>query len=95
MALKQDFSEQLNAQISVWRAQIKEHRQQLEQAGAKARADYENAIAQMEANAEEAGKLLQNVQQTSENAWKDMQTAALKALEQLQKGWADAIGRFM
>jgi hypothetical protein len=49
----------------------------------------------MEANAVEAGKLLQNVQQASENAWKDMQTAALKALEQLQKGWAEAIGRFM
>jgi len=95
MALKQDFSEHLKAQIGIWRAQIKEHQQQLEQTGAMARANYENAIAQMEANAEEAGKLLNNVQQASENAWNDMQAATQKAFEQLQKGWADAIGRFM
>src|SRR6266566_8081975 len=95
MTVKQDFSDQLKAQIDVWQAQIKYYQEQLEQASEKARADYEKAIAQMQANAEEANKLLQKVRDASESAWKDMQNATQKGFEQLQKGWADALGRFM
>ena len=95
MALKQDFSEQLKNQIEVWQAQIKEYQAHLGDAGAKARSDYEKGIAQLRANAEEAGQLLQKVQQANEAAWKDMQTASQKAFEQLQKGWTDALSRFM
>jgi len=94
MALKQDFSEQLKGQIEIWQAQIKEYQVHLGEAGAKARADYERGIAQLRANADEAGQLLQKVQQANEAAWKDMQTASQKAFEQLQKGWSDALSRF-
>jgi DNA-directed RNA polymerase alpha subunit len=95
MTVKQDFSDQLKAQIDVWQAQIKYYQEQVEQASEKARADYEKAIAQMQANAEEANKLLQKVREAGESAWTDMQNATQKAFEQVQKGWADALGRFM
>jgi hypothetical protein len=72
MTVKQDFSDQLKAQIDVWQAQIKNYQEQLEQASEKARADYEKAIAQMQANAEEANKLLQKVRKAGESAWTDM-----------------------
>ena len=94
MALKQDFAKQIEAQLSVWQAQIKDHRELMNQAGAKAQADTEKAIAQMQEQAEQAKKLLAQVQQASEAAWKDVQSANQKALEQLQKGWADALKRF-
>jgi hypothetical protein len=94
MAVKQDFAKQIEAQISVWQAQIKDHRELMKQAGAKAQADTEKAIAQMQEQAEQAKKLLAQVQQASEAAWKDVQSANQKALEQLQKGWADALKRF-
>jgi len=94
MALKQDFAKQIEGQIAVWQAQIKEHQEQLNQAGAKAQADTEKAIAQMQEQAEQAKKLLAQVQQASEAAWKDVHSANQKALEQLQKGWADALKRF-
>jgi hypothetical protein len=94
MALKQDFAKQIEAQIAVWQAQIKDHRELMKQAGAKAQADTEKAIAQMQDQAEQAKKLLAQVQQASEAAWKDVQSANQKALEQLQKGWADALKRF-
>lgn len=94
MALKQHFAEQVKAQTDVWRAQIKEYQEQAEQAGAKARADFGDVVAQMEAQAEEAGKLFEKIQGASESAWKDMHTASQKALADLQKGWADAISRF-
>jgi hypothetical protein len=48
----------------------------------------------MQEQAEQARKLLTQVQQASEAAWKDMRTAKQKALEQLQKGWAEALKRF-
>jgi hypothetical protein len=94
MALRQDFAEQVKAQTEVWRGQIKTYQEQMEQAGAKAMADYKKAMAQMEAKAEEARQLAEQVQSANEIAWKDMQSATAKAFAELQKGWADAISRF-
>ena len=94
MAMKQDFARQIEAQMQVWQAQIKEHQEQMSQAGAAAKAGYEKALAQLRANAEEASKLLRQVQDANEGAWKDMQAASLDSLERLQKGWADALQRF-
>ena len=94
MGLKQDFSELVQGQIEVWQEQIKEYQGHLGEAGAKARVDYESGIAQLRANADEAGQLLQKVQHANEAAWKDMQAASQKAFEQLQKGWSDALSRF-
>jgi DNA-binding transcriptional regulator GbsR (MarR family) len=94
MALKQIFTKHLESQISVWQVQIKDHQEQLKQAGAKAQADAEKAIRQLQEQAEQAKQLLTQVQQASEAAWKDVHAANLKAFEQLQKGWADALKRF-
>ena len=94
MPLRQDFAEQVNAQTEVWRSQIKAYQEQMEQAGAKAMADYKEAMEQMEAKTEEARRLAERVRSANENAWKDMQTATAKAFAELQKGWAEAISRF-
>ena len=94
MALKQELAQQIQAQIGVWQAQIKEHQERIAQAGAEARARQEQGMAQLQENAEQAKKLLRQVQDANEGAWKDMQHASLDSLERLQKGWADALGRF-
>lgn len=94
MAIKQDFQKQLEAQISVWQGQIKDHQERMNEAGARAQADAEKAVAQLKEQTEQARKLLGEVQQASEAAWKDVHGANLKAFEQLQKGWADALKRF-
>ncbi len=94
MALKQDMARQIQAQIEVWQAQIAAHRERMAQAGEEAKADSEEAIAQLQDNAEQARKLLRQVQDANEGAWKDMQQASLQSLERLQKGWADALKRF-
>jgi hypothetical protein len=95
MALKQDFTKLIEDQIAVWQTQIKDHQERLAQAGAEARVNYEKAVAGMRENAEQAGKLLHQVRDASEGAWKDMQASSRQAFERLQKGWADAIGRFL
>jgi len=94
MALKQEFAKLVEGQIAVWQAQIEEHQGRLGQAGAEGRAGYEKAVATLRENAAQADKLLHQVRDAGEGAWKDTQASSLKALEQLQKGWADAIGRF-
>jgi hypothetical protein len=48
----------------------------------------------METNAEEARKLFEKVQSSSEAAWQGMHSATQKAFAELQKGWADALARF-
>ena len=94
MALKQEFARQIEQQVAVWQAQIKNHQERVAEAGAKARAEAEEAIAAMRENVEQAGRLLAQAREAQENAWKDMQAASQSAFERLQKGWADALGRF-
>ena len=94
MSLNQEFAKQIEGQIAVWQAQIRDHQERLAQAGAEARANYEKAIAGMRENVEQANQLLARARQAQEGAWKDMQVASQSAFEQLQKGWADALRRF-
>ena len=98
MALKQDFTKQLEGQLAAWQGQIKDYQERMAQAGAQltehAKADYEKGLAQLKASAEEAGKLLAQAREASEGAWHDMQAASSKAFAQIQQGWADALKRF-
>ena len=94
MAVKQEFARQIEAQVQVWQAQIKEHQERMAQAGEAARANHEKAVAAMRENTEKATKLLNDVRQVQEAAWKDMQGTSQKAFEGLQKAWAEALGRF-
>ena len=95
MSQKEGFAEQLKAQGEVWKAQLTDYQQQLERAGAAARGEYKKALQQMETQAQAIHTLLQEVRNVNETAWKDMQAARQKALAELQKGWADAISRFV
>ena len=95
MAMHQDFTKQIEAQLEIWQAQIKQHQDELAKAGAQARAGYETALSSLRENADQASKLLQRAKDAGEAAWKDSQGASVKALEELQKGWAAALGRFV
>ena len=98
MSLKQSFADQVKAQSEVWKAQIKDFQEQLEQASdksqAKSQAEYTKMVAQLQEKTEEAMKMFERVQAANESAWKDMQTANQKAFAELQKGWAEALSRF-
>lgn len=91
MALKQDFATLIENQMAVWQGQIKDYQERLSQADAEARSTYEKAVASLRENAEQTGKLLLQVRQANEDAWKDMQTGTQRAFERLQKGWANAL----
>jgi flagellar hook-basal body complex protein FliE len=94
MALKQDFQQIVEKQLAVWQEQTKEYQERLAHAGTDARAQLEKALGGLRENTEQAKKLLTQVQQTSEQAWKDVQGASQKAFAQLQEGWANALKRF-
>jgi uncharacterized coiled-coil DUF342 family protein len=92
--MKQNFADQLKAQSDVWMAQVKDYQERLEQMSEKSRDDYRKAMEQMEAKADEARKMADHVRGANEAAWKDMVTASQKAFAELQRGWAEAVGRF-
>jgi uncharacterized coiled-coil DUF342 family protein len=92
--IKQNFADQLKAQSDVWMAQVKDYQERLEQMSEKARDDYKKTMEQMEAKADEARKMADHVRGANEAAWKDMVTASQKAFAELQRGWAEAVGRF-
>jgi uncharacterized coiled-coil DUF342 family protein len=94
MAMKQAFADQLKAQSEVWRGQLKDYQERLEQMSEQARTEYKKAMAQMEEKADEARKLADEVRGANEAAWKDTVSASQKAFAELQKGWADAVARF-
>ena len=89
MALKQDMARQIQAQIEVWQAQITAHRERIAQAGQEAKANSEKAIAQLQDHAEQARKLLRQVQDANEGAWKDMQ----QGLAAVARAAAGGLGR--
>jgi uncharacterized coiled-coil DUF342 family protein len=92
--MKQNFADQLKAQSDVWKAQVKDYQERVEQMSEKAREDYKKAMEQMEAKAEEARQMADHVRGANEAAWKDMVSASQKAFAEMQKGWADAVARF-
>jgi uncharacterized coiled-coil DUF342 family protein len=92
--MKNNFADQLKSQSDVWKAQVRDYQERVEQMGEKAREDYKKAMEQMEARAEDARKMAENVRGANEAAWKDMVSASQKAFAELQKGWADAVARF-
>jgi len=92
--MKQNFADQLKAQSDVWMVQVKDYQERLDQMGEKPRDDYKKAMEQMEAEAEEARRMADHVRGANEAAWRDMVNASQKAFAELQKGWAEAIGRF-
>jgi len=94
MSVKEEFAKQVNAQAEVWQSQIKGYQEQLAQAGAKAKADYEKSVAQMRSKAEEARSMAERLQKANEAAWNDMRDAQQKAFAELQRGWAEALSRF-
>lgn len=94
MNMKDSFADQLKAQSDIWRTQVKEYQEMMEQAGEKMRGDYQASLDKMQARAEEARKLAEKVRGASEAAWKDMTVASQKAFFEMQKGWVDAMSRF-
>jgi hypothetical protein len=94
MTLKKDLADQVQGQIAVWQGQIKAYQERMGEAGAQARAEQERSINTLRESAEQAGRLLGQIREANEGAWKDMQTASEKALAQLQQGWAEALKRF-
>lgn len=94
MAMQQDVAKQIEAQIAVWQGQIKEYQERMSQAGDAAGVNYQKAVTTMRENTEKATKLLNEVRQVQETAWKEMQATSQKSFEGLQKAWAEALGRF-
>jgi DNA anti-recombination protein RmuC len=84
--MRQSFADQLK--------QIDDYQERLEQMSEKARADYNKAMEQMEAKADEARRTADRTRDANEAAWKDMFSASQKAFAELQKGWAGAVDRF-
>ena len=76
MALKEDFTKQVESQLAVWQGQIKDYQDRLAQAGTEAHVQYEKAMGSLRENADQASKLLAQARGSSEAAWKDMQAAS-------------------
>ena len=94
MAMNTEFARQIEQQIGVWQSQIRDYQEQMQRLGTEARANQEKAIEIMRQNVEQAGRLLTEAQGAQMEAWTAMQTASRHNFAQLQKAWAEALGRF-
>ena len=94
MALKQEFASRSSSRLPSGRRRSKTTRNGSPRPAQQRVRRLEKSIAAMRENVEQATKLLAQARDAQENAWKDMQAASQSAFAQLQKGWADALGRF-
>ncbi|HJO71576.1 MAG: hypothetical protein QGH25_09730 [Candidatus Latescibacteria bacterium] len=94
MALQEMFTQQLEAQIKEWEKQTQDFKAKVEKAEAQGRAEYEKNLKTLQKNVDQATKILTQVQQTNEAAWKDMESSSTRAFEELKMGWEGAIARY-
>ena len=98
MALKQDFTKQLEGQLTAWQGQIKDYQERLGQAGASSasrpRPTTRRAWPSSRPTPTMPASCWTQAREASEGAWEDMQAASGKAFAQLQQGWADVLKRF-
>ena len=94
MALQEMLAQQLEAQIKEWEKQSKDFKAKVEKAETQVRGEYEKNLKTLENKTEQAGKMLSQVQQANEAAWKDMEASTTRAFEELKKGWEEAIARY-
>jgi|TARA_Y100000294_G_scaffold143369_1_gene137888 hypothetical protein len=91
MGKQETFTKHLETQIKDWEKQTQEFKAKAEKAGAQVRAESEKNL---EKTMDQAGKMLSQVQQANEAAWKDMEVSTTRAFEELKKGWEEAIARY-
>ncbi|MQG56335.1 MAG: hypothetical protein FI709_00255 [SAR202 cluster bacterium] len=94
MTLQEMFAQQLEAQIKEWEKQTGDFKAKVEKAGGQVRAEYEKSLKTLEEKTDQAVDMHSQVQQANEAAWKDMKASTTRALEELKKGWEEAITRF-
>ncbi len=91
MGLQETFAQQLQAQIKDWEKQTKDLKAKIAIAETQVRAEYEKNL---EKTMDQAGKMLSQVQQANEAAWKDMEVSTTRTFEELKKGWEEAAARY-
>ena len=94
MGLQETFAQQLQAQIEDWEKQTKEFKAKIDQAETQVRAEYEKNLKNLEKTMDQTGKMLSQVQQANEAAWKDMEASTTRAFEEIRKGWEEAVARY-
>ena len=94
MGLQETFAQQLQAQIKDWEKQTKEFKAKIDRADTQVRAEYEKNLKNLEQTMDQAGKMLSQVQQANEAAWKDMEASTTRAFEEFRKGWEEAAARY-
>ncbi len=92
--MQDTFTQQLQAQIKDWEKQAKEFKAKAEKAETQVRAEYEKNLKNLEKTMDQAGKMLSQVQQANEAAWKDMEASTTRAFEEFRKGWEEAAARY-
>ncbi len=94
MALQEMFAQQLEAQIKEWEKQTKDFKAKVDKAETQVRAEYEENLKALENKTDQAGKMLAQVQQVNEAAWKDMEASTARAFDEIKKGWEEAAARY-
>ena len=93
MVGKQQLADQLEAQSEIWRAQVKDYQERLEQMGEQARSEYKKTMEQMQAKAEEGANLPSRFAAPTRPRGTTWSQQTRKLL-QSSTGWADAVSRF-
>jgi chromosome segregation ATPase len=82
--------EKLSAQLKTLDAKMAELKVRAQNAGEKAKTEWEQRRPQLEAERESAAKKLDELKQTSKEAWDETRTKTEAAFSELEKGFKEA-----
>jgi len=88
------YEEKLDAQLKEWSAQLALLKAKAENARADVKIEYLKAVEAMLRKQNEAGKKLQELKTSGDEAWEDLKTGAEKAWAEVKTAYHDASSRF-
>ncbi|VEP12290.1 conserved hypothetical protein [Hyella patelloides LEGE 07179] len=91
---KQAYQEKVKAQLDKLNTQIDEFKVKSEQAKANAKIEYQDKMAELYTKRDAAQVKLQELQQSSGEAWTEIQKGFEKAWTELSSAWDIAVDKF-
>ena len=94
MSTRDAYVQKLKAQIDDWKADIAKFEAKAGQAAADARVKYEQSLDSLRADRDKVGEKIEQIQQSSDDAWEEFQAGAEGLWERTKAAFAAAKAEF-
>lgn len=94
MSMKEAYQKKLQSQLDEWTAEINKFKAKADSAEADAQIEYNKQIEELRSMQEAAGKKLDELKKSSDDAWEDLKASIDSTWDSLSNSFKSAASRF-